>query len=177
MSLDLSTILPALPVEEKKKEALIKEKVKERAMEKGVVTRENELVIRDILPATDLGFSAEDWSKSVTVSANDWGTYVNKTLDDDETIVFTGIVLHDPNPVITAIRFKLGTAVTKAVFSLTKAYVLDQPIILFKTPIRYDPKDQIVIEVYSTTSNPTVKIELLGYKAEKIGKVVGEKKS
>ena len=177
MALDLSTILPALPPEEKKRETLIKEKVKERAFEKKIVTREEELVIRDILPATDLGFSAEDWSKSVTASANNWGTYVDKTLDDDEAITFTGIVLHDPNPVITAIRFKLGAAVTKAVFSLTKAYVLDQPIILFRTPIKYDPKDRIVIEVYTTTANPTVKIELLGYKVEKIGKTVGEKKT
>lgn len=175
--LDLSTELPPTlaGTYQREKERAVKSVVVQEAVEKKIAT-EKELVVRDIMPSTDLGYTNEHWSKSVTASANSWATLIDKTLDDDEYITFTGILLHDPGPdqKITFVRFKLGTATVKAVFSLTKAYVSDYPYIPFKTPIRYKPKERILIEIYTTQANPTVKLEFLGFKVERIGEVVGQ---
>lgn len=152
-------------------------------LKRKIETRPSNMVTRDFMPKTDFNsdnapFPAEKWERSVTAAANNWVTYIDKTLDDNEMVTFTGVALHDmTDQSITLIRFKLGEAEVKAVYSLTKAYLQQEPIVEFSTPIKYNPGERIVVEVYTTVANPTIRLEMLGFKVEPRGKVIAGKPS
>jgi len=138
------------------------------------------MIQRDIMPKTDLSsdtapFAAEKWERSVTASANSWALWIDKELEEDKSALFDGIVLHDlTDQKFTFVRFWLGTSAVKAIYSLTKAYKSREPIIRFRTPIKYDPKEHIRIEVYTTMANPTIDLELTGVITEPVGKTIGK---
>ena len=153
----------------------IKEKATARAVDTGVATSDRELVRRDLLPE-DVGFTNNDWAKSVDLTDPGEFEYIKKTLEDWEYIVIIGVAIHDTNVRAAYIAFDLGAAQRKAIIDLHKAYVQEEPIILFNTPIKYEPGQEMIIKLWGLTtgSGVTYRIQLLGYKIEPVGKKIGK---
>jgi len=143
----------------------LKQLVASAVRQKGYV----EVLVRDILPTSDLGVGTnEEWKFTGLVAGNN-ANAVSKTLPDDTAIAFYGVRFLSPTPKITAIRFKEGDAKIKMVFQLQAGYTEEEKEVIFEEPIFYEPTSSIKIDVISASAGDD-SVMLLGVLAERKGK-------
>lgn len=148
--------------------------VEQKLME--VATRETgkrpeEIVIRDVLPSTDLGLSAEKWE--ITYSAAGWATWINQELDDDQFLIIYGVANASSTPYTTALRFKVGStgATTKDVIEIEDVYAEENKVKYLRKPLIYKGGDTVYIEAYGSAAG-TDNLILKALIAEPKGKTV-----
>jgi len=111
-----------------------------------------ELVVRNALPSTDFGLTNEYW-QTPTLTANDWTNYFTKQLDDQKFVAFYGIANQAADPIVTAVRFKLGSGTgtkTLDVVQLEDLYTDATRVDgYFKRPIIYKEKQYVNVDVYA----------------------------
>jgi hypothetical protein len=136
-------------------DALDRELVK-RALEQGVVTG-NDYEIEDILPSTEFGstyYAHNSWVGAVALTKNDWKEIIRTDLDSKKLMGFYGYL--GPDDMVTALRFKVGTAQTKDVWmleqcrrgELTSPGFQESNRSLTRTPIIYNGDDTLVVDAY-----------------------------
>ena len=131
-----------------------------------------DFVVRDILPATDLGLSTEEWSFTPG-TANAWNTFIDRSLPDDRFIVIFAFVNLSPAPKITAVKFWRGS-IPERVYQVEHVYAnTEYPVLPFE-PIGYSEGERIKVELYATATD-TQKPVLRGYIAEPRGETIGSK--
>lgn len=133
----------------------------------------DQLVVRNILPSTDLGLTNEVWSFSLT-TANDWNNIVTKQLDDQQFLVIFGVAVLSADPITTALRFKVGSGTgtkTLDVVDLEELYASDErPEGILKRPILYKEKQYVNIDVYAKATG-TENLVFKGFVIEPAGRV------
>lgn len=70
----------------------------------------NRLVIRDILPATDLDYSAEEWSEVTGTTVNTYETMSTGTMSTDRWLGIYGVKLVEGAGSASALKFNVGGA-------------------------------------------------------------------
>jgi len=112
----------------------------------------DQLIVRSVLPATDLGLSNEYW-ETPSLTANDWTNYFTHQLEDQAFIAFYGVANLSADPKVTAVRFKLGSGAgtkTLDVVQLEDLYSDNTRVDgYFKRPIIYKHKQYANVDVYS----------------------------
>ena len=131
-----------------------------------------QLVVRNLLPKTDLGLANEYW-ETPSLTANDWTNYFTKQLDDQQFIVFYGVANLSPDPKVTALRFKVGSGTgtkTLDVIQLEELYTnTERTDGFFKRPIIYKERQYANIDVYSKATG-TEPLMLRGFVIEPAGR-------
>lgn len=134
-----------------------------RALALGLARVETELVVRNLLPFTDLGAGAVGWAletyRNPAIAAAGWGSAFDTgavpafapTLANSRVAVFYKFADYSANPVVDGCRFRVGGtgATTKATFQfqLERGAKLE-PDVYFTEPVVYDPQDVVYIELY-----------------------------
>jgi len=121
-----------------------------RALEKNMITSEEEAVIRDLKP-TDIGLENNVWVETIS-TANNWnrisGTEQQVT---DKIIVIYGIANLAANPLATGIKLTKGandkTVLAEIFFE--PLYLMEEPIALFEENYIYEDEDYIGIFEYA----------------------------
>lgn len=151
-----------------------------------IVDNPEQMVIRDVLPNTDLGVglggpaagagTAEDW---LIQGAGVLGTelqYFSSLLAIDRVIGFYGVSLESAPPSISRIRLTLGPASpqVRGVFQLEKLYSRLETVALFSEVVVYIRNDTIRCMVMPRLAFAalTERVALLGRVIETIGQVV-----
>ena len=143
------------------------------AVEAGIIRAESqglgnrkELVVRDLLPLTDLGTAATGWltEEYITVGAVAGPAWIwafsfaaVPQLARTKVAVFYGWADVMAAPIATAVRFRVGAtgATTKAVFHTQMAIQAKmEPDVYFSEPVVYSPEDFAFIEIYTTAATP-----------------------
>lgn len=120
----------------------------------GVVTAENEAVLRDALPTTDFaltgGTSANWWLITALGTAGTEQNYISALqLTTTQAAGFYGVASPMAAPNIGRIRFALGPSLTtiRGVFQLEAAWSRLEPAAYWSTPILYKPQQVITVAV------------------------------
>lgn len=111
-----------------------------------------QLIVRNALPATDFGLSAEVW-ETPTLTANAWTNYFTNQLEEQRFVAFYGVSNLSPDPIATGLKFKLGQgAGTKVldVLQIEDMYSDSERIDgFFKKAIIYKEKQYVNVDVYA----------------------------
>lgn len=133
----------------------------------------DQLVVRNLLPKTDLGLTNEYW-ETPSLTANDWTNYFTKQLDQQQFVVFYGVANLSPSPKATALRFKVGRGEgtkTLDVIQLEELYTNTvRSDGFFKRPIIYKERQYVNVDVYSKAAG-TEPLMLRGFAVEPAGRV------
>jgi len=143
-----------------------------RAIEKRIVTRPEDLVVRDILPGTDLnGLSGEVWSQ--VCSAFQYNMCYSGKNPNTKIFAIFGVKNKSSTPRTVALRFKLGAggASVKDIWQVEQAYLEDNTAVFTKDPIKYEDQETFVIENYGLSSGEDGVI-LLGRVVEPRGETI-----
>ena len=133
----------------------------------------DQLVVRNILPKTDLGLTNEYW-ETPTLTPNDWTNYFTKQLENQKFVVFYGVADLSPDPKVTALKFKVGSGdgtKTLDVVHLEELFTNSERTDGYlKRPIIYKEQQYVNVDVYSkaAVSEPLV---LRGFVVEPAGRV------
>lgn len=127
-----------------------------------------QIVIRDILPETDLGLSNEVWL-TAALTANDYAGYIDQQLPTTKMLAIFSLVDITPNPIVTGARFQSGSARTLAEVQFEAAYGFSQsPEALIRPTLIWAPNETVNIDLYATAV--TVQTVILnGFIAEAAG--------
>ena len=152
-------------------EDAVKEKLLEVAMRETGKKRE-ELVIRDILPKTDLGLTNEVWVASIS-TANSWNTWITKELPKNKFIAFYGVAVLSASPITTGVAFKIGAtgATTKDIMMYEEIFAEEKPVGYTEEPIIYKGGDYVYIQLYGKSTG-TEYIVLKGMICEPVGETI-----
>lgn len=148
----------------------------DRALALGLARDRRELVVREALPCTDFGPppAGTGWSNEYYVTAGGvalgaglaWqGVFDTSTLgvvsapqlDRTKIAVFYKIMDASSEPVVTAVRFRVGAtgATTKASFMLQQFIDIKlEPEVWLTEPVVYDGEDYVYIEMYCRANTP-----------------------
>lgn len=155
---------------------ILKEEIKAKALEKAVndkvVAEESDAVVRDLLP-TDLGATEDKFEQTLTTEGAN-NTVYEVNLDEKKIVVVYGAIVPTGTQG-TTLKFNLGNAKVIDVIQLEKAKYMQDPILLFDTPIIYGKSATVKIEEFvpTGTSVPTSdNIVLLGVVVEPQGKTI-----
>jgi len=163
-----------------------------RAKVKGIAASDEELVWREMQPAFDLGalaglaagvgYALEYYVTGAAVGAGVWAPapgfvawVADPALPVGRVAVFYKVYDADANPVVTAVRFLIAGATTKA--SLFTQCLLDNKLeseAWFSEPVVYDPQDIVNIDFYGRLATGAAGEEL-GFGCfiiERVGAVV-----
>jgi hypothetical protein len=136
-----------------------------RALALGIARSRDELIVRHLLPFTDLGGAAIGWTqeqyRNPAIAAVGWGSPFDAgalpafapTLANSKVAVFYKYADYSAIPNVSGVRFRVGGtgATTRATFffQLPLGAKLE-PDIYFTEPVVYDPQDVVYIEHYYT---------------------------
>ena len=114
----------------------------------------SELVLREVMPLTDLGYTTETWDNENALTAVTWTKDIGHALDNDEFIAFVGVENQTDDPQVIGIKFKVGSggATTRDIQMIESLYTEDNHKALFKEPIIYKANEYIYIEYYAKTA-------------------------
>ena len=163
-----------------------------RAKAKGIAATDDEMVWREQLPSFDLGalaglaagvgWALEYYVTGAAIGAGVWAPVpgfvawvADPALPVGRVGVYYKVYDADANPVVTAVRFMIAGATTKAVFFVQ--CLLDnklEPEAWFSEPVVYDPQDIQNIDFYGRLATPALGEEL-GFGCfiiERVGAVV-----
>lgn len=180
----------ALDGEKKSIESALIGELGQRAVRQGVVDSPTEVVVRDILPLTDLGsgttnatsasagYRSEDWSVNLTTYQQDgstasskgaYNTVVNCNMNKEKVIGFMGVQQEDQRNVV-AIRWSLGSgAKIKDIWQI--GHVEEGGTMYAENPIIYNSTNVAKVEYY-INSTTQVRLILLGKTAEAKGDTI-----
>jgi len=156
-----------------RREAL-KRKLAAIALKKGIVTSPDELAIRDILPATDLGFSAEKWA-TATLPSGAYTAVVDMRLPANKLVGFYGVQDLTSSPVTSVIRFKIGPGKARVldVWQIEATQTEKEKIGISENDVIYENQEYATVEYYNFTTGVS-NVVLLGIVAEPKGEVVAQ---
>ena len=167
------TILHRLtPEEQKAIEDAVVDYLIRRALEKKIATKPEDLVVRDILPGTDLnGLSGEVWVQSL--SAFQYVSVYSGKNPDTKIFAVFGAKFLSPTPKTAVIRFKLGAggAKIKDIWQVEPAFVEENCAVYTDRPIKYEDDETFVIEFYGKDSGED-NVVLLGKVVEPKGELI-----
>lgn len=128
-----------------------------------------QIVVRDILPKTDLGYTNEIWA-SASLTANTYTPlFTQKTLLSTQLVCFWGVIDLSPSPSLTGVSFSKGTAQTMVLAQIEAALGWTQyPFALIRPTVLYNPSDPVLIQGYVNATG-VQEVVLLGFEAEQIG--------
>jgi len=132
----------------------------------------DELVVRSILPATDLGLSNETWEASIS-TANNWNPWISNQLEDQRFIVIYGLANLSADPITTAIRFSTGANKTKTidVIQYEDLYTNKERVDgYFNRYIIYKHKQYLNADLYARATG-TERLVLKGLTVEPAGRI------
>lgn len=136
----------------------------------------SELVLRMVMPATDLGYSTETWDNENALTATAWTAEIGHELDSDELVAFVGVENQTDDPQVIGIRFKVGSggATTRDIQMIEDLYTEEVFKGLFKEPIIYKQKEYIYIEYYAKAAVAAAgeKIGLLAFMVKPYGEEI-----
>lgn len=143
-----------------------------KAIEQGIVTKAEDAVVRDILPATDFNWNYEYWVENV--SASGWAITVSVSLPDDKIIAFYGVKNLNPNPKTAAVKFQLGKGGTKVkdIWQIEHAYTEDNTAVYSRDFIIYNKSEHITISQYGRGTAGTDNLIFLGKVVEPKGDTI-----
>jgi len=152
-------------------EATVKERLLEETSRRLALPRD-QLVVRDIMPKTDLGLANEEWI-TPTLTADAWTKYFDKALPNNRFVIFYGVANQSPTPIATGVLYKLGPTggTTKGVMMLEELYATRIPIGITDEAILYRGGDHIYIDVWAKEAG-TEALVLKGMVCEPYGEVV-----
>jgi len=139
--------------------------------------RIEDLIIRDTLPATDLGMAAgEDWLIPVAGAAAVEGQYISAAIAQDRVIAFWGLGYESAAFSVSRLRFTLGAVSTtvRGVFQLEQLTDRLEPVGYFSSPVVYTRQEtcRIMHLPRIAFAINTERIHLLARTIEPIGAVV-----
>jgi len=185
--------LVSLAQEKKQIEAALIGELAQRAVRQGVVDNPAEVVVRDLLPLTDLGgattgstsetaatggYRSEDWSVNLTTYARGsstasvagaYNTVINCNMNKEKVVGFMGVQQEDQRNVV-AIRWSLGSgAKIKDIWQV--GHVEEGGVMYAENPIIYNSTNVAKVEYY-VNSLTSVRMILLGKAAEAKGDTI-----
>jgi hypothetical protein len=144
-----------------------------RALALGIARSELELVVREAHPGTDFtnppgsGWTNEYYITPGAAGALAWAlapdTGLPPQLGRNQVAVFYKIMDAAHNPVVTAVRFRVGLtgASTKASFFIQQFIDIKlEPEVYLTEPVVYDPEDWLFIEFYGRVATALAGEEL-----------------
>jgi len=131
-----------------------------------------DLVVRDILPATDLDYTNETWTETTGATENVYETMSTGNLGADRWIGFYGVKVEGELSV-SLIRFTSGGG-QRAVWNLQNLSAVDGGDLLGFTPsvVVLTPNSSYTIERYVRLSSSPANIVLKGFVVEARGRTV-----
>jgi len=152
-------------------EASVKERLLSEASGKLNLSRD-QLVVRDILPKTDLGLTNEEWV-TPSLTADAYTKYFDIKLPDNRFICFFGAGNNAADPIVTLVVLKMGPAggTTKGTMEIEEMYAEDVPICLTDEAILYRGGDHIYVDVWAKASG-TEPLVLKGMVCEPYGQII-----
>jgi hypothetical protein len=155
-------------------EERIKSFLKSLAVRKGIAASEDQLVVRDILPKTDLNLANEDWKETLS-TANGWNTVYDFRVPDKKIIAFYGVRNIGTNPLTTAIKFAVGPggAKTKDIVNVEGLVTQKEKEVIFSTPILYEDGQYMFVQQYAKAAG-TDSLVYLGFVCEPKGELISE---
>jgi len=185
--------LVSLAQEKKQIEGALIGELAQRAVRQGVVDNPAEVVVRDLLPLTDLGgattgstsetaatggYRSEDWSVNLTTYARGsstasvagaYNTVINCNMNKEKVVGFMGVQQEDQRNVV-AIRWSLGSgAKIKDIWQV--GHVEEGGVMYAENPIIYNSTNVAKVEYY-VNSLTSVRMILLGKAAEAKGDTI-----
>jgi len=153
-------------------EQLISE-LEKRAINQKVAATGN-LVVRDILPYTDLGYTDNYWSVALTTATSYNAVGSDKDLDGKKVIGFMGFRILSAKPIVKLIKFSVGSGATKIKDIWQIEQCQNQNIVegFTKEPVIYNMNDTINIDAWIASTTGTEKLVLLGKVAEPAGQQI-----
>ncbi|MHA1833676.1 MAG: hypothetical protein ACTSV7_06755 [Candidatus Baldrarchaeia archaeon] len=166
------TLLKLSPEEIRAIEQEVEEILIKKALEQKIATRREDVVVRDILPATDFNWSYEYWQESV--SASGYATTVSVSLPDTKIVLFYGAKNLNPNPKTAAIKFLVGKGGTKVkdIWQIEHAYTEENAAVYSRDYVIYNKSEHITIQQYGRGTAGTDNLILLGKVAEPRGETI-----
>ena len=136
----------------------------------------DQLVIRHILPKTDLGFSNETWAETIS-SANAFNTIVDdKNFDNKKVMTIYGFANLAANPLTTEVKITSGADV-KALIHIEDMYLYpENPVCILKQPLLFGGDETFDILQYATSTG-TDNLMYLGYIVEPVGRTISSPKA
>lgn len=153
-------------------EVRVEEFLKDLAVKKGIVKSREDALVRDILPKTDLNFSNEDFTVTLS-TANAWNTIVDYRLPDKKALAIYGVRLTSSTPKTAGIKFALGAggAKTKEIVQIEQALTTEEKEVIFEKPILYEDSQYMYIQYYAKDTGSD-RVVLLGAVVEPQGEVI-----
>ncbi len=180
----------AIDSEKKQIESALIGELAQRAVRQGVVDNPAEVVVRDILPLSDLGsgttgatsatagYRTDDWSVNLTSvqqdnstasAANAYNTVINCNMNKEKVVGFMGVQQEDQRNVV-AIKWSLGSgAKIKDIWQI--GHVPENGTMYAENPIIYNSTNVAKVEYYPQ-SRTQVRLILLGKTAEAKGDTI-----
>jgi hypothetical protein len=124
-----------------------------RAIETKIATSPSDLIVRDLLPGTDLnGTSGEVWVQ--VCSAYQYNTAYSGKNPSTKMFAIFGVKNKNATPRTAALRFKVGAggAKVKDIWQIEQAYLESNTAVFTSDPIKYEKQETFVIENYGVTS-------------------------
>lgn len=145
----------------------------QRAIAKKIAQSASELVVRDILPGTDLNNrSGEVWNQFL--SAFNWCMNYSGKMPDSKIIAIFGAKNKSPNPRSTGIKFLVGAggAKVKDIWQTEQGYTEENTAVYSKSNIFYMPDETFVIQFYGDANVTDERCILLGRVVEPKGEQI-----
>ena len=135
-----------------------------------------DLVLREVMPMTDLGYTTETWDNENALTATTWTTEISHALDNDEYIAFIGVENQTDDPQVIGMKFKVGSggATTRDIQMLESLYTEDNHKAMFKDPIIYKANEYVFIQYYAkaTVAAAGEKIGLIAFIVKPYGEEI-----
>jgi len=152
-------------------EASIKERLLDEASRRLALPRER-LVVRDVLPKTDMGLANEEWI-TPSLTADTWTKYFDEKLPNTRFVCFYGVADNAADPIVTAVAMKMGPTggTTRGVWEIEEIFADEVPIGISDEAIMYRGGDHVFVECWAKAAG-TEPLALKGMVCEPLGEVV-----
>ena len=129
------------------------------------------LVVRDILPKTDLDFTNEDWYEITGSSSATWETMSTGTMGDERYVGIYGVKADLDAFACSAVKFNVGGA-DKAIWPLQSLREYDDMVGLCPSGVIIPPNISYTISRYVLYTTSTSCLILKGVVVEPRGKLI-----
>jgi len=148
-------------------ERAIEELLKSEAVEQKIASSRDAVVVRDILPQTDLSWPKESWWYNLSSgTVNSYNQVADVDLDKKKIIAFWGVKMRG-DPVVSAVKFMRGTSESIDVWEIEHLSDGELGIISnVEDVVLYHAQDKVNIQYYLVAQG-VAQIVLRGKVAEK----------
>ena len=129
-----------------------------------------DIVIRDILPGTDLAMNSSNnaWV-SPSLTANTFTQVFSQALPVTQLLCIWGAVVISSSPTVTALKFLRGSAQTIGLYEIEACYATSLFTgVIIRPNLIWNPQDTAVCQAVSTVTQ-TQRFPMLGFIAEPVG--------